>query len=237
MKAITSSGTVQRNLNNPGKCQKVNIFVNDNNSSHHLKAKPLYRAKWHIINLILLFVMLPGMAWGAIALRGTATSATSTSTTLTINKPSGVVAGDVIIVNISQSGNTGTNASRTGWTLIAGAQQGGTSGTRRSTILYRRADGTEGTSFAFTLGSGTTASVGSIIAFSGVHVSIFDVTPGSLSTGGSTEASATGITTSTANAAVIFLAGAGGSSSIYDTWSGTTPNISEIMDLVVRVFQ
>lgn len=200
-----------------------------NTSSGHAPGMIKMQKVWLMISLVFLMI-LPGMVCGQIAQRGTPTSATTTNTTLTINKPSGVVTGDVMIVNISQTGNTGTNASRTGWTLIAGAQQGGTSGTRRSTILYRKADGTEGTSFAFTLGSGTSAAVGSIIAFSGVDASVFDATPGSLSTGGSNTASATGITTSSANAAVIFLAGAGGSSTIYSNWSGTTPSIVEIMD-------
>ena len=132
-----------------------------------------------LINLIFIT-----SSFASIALRGTATSATTINTILTINKPTGVVSGDVMIANITQTGNTTTNASRTGWTLIAGAQQ--STGPRRSTILYRVADGTDGTSFAFTLGTGTSSAVGSIIAFSGVDGSVFDVSPGSFSVGAGT---------------------------------------------------
>ena len=182
-----------------------------------------------VIVLVMLFAFfIPTQA--AITQRGTATSATTTSTTLTINKPAGVVAGDVMIVNITQTGNTGTNASLTGWTLIAGAQQS-SGAPRRSTILYRVADGTEGTSFAFTLGNGTDSALGSIIAFSGVDASVFDVAPGTMSTGAGTTITATGITSVTANTAIVFLAGAGGAdSNTYSSWSGSTPTFSEVMD-------
>ena len=180
--------------------------------------------------LVMLFAyFIPTQA--AITQRGTATSATTTSTTLTISKPAGVIAGDVMIVNITQTGNTGTNASLTGWNLIAGAQQS-SGAPRRSTILYRVADGTEGISFSFTLGSGTTSAVGSVIAFSGVDASVvFDVAPGSMNTGGGTTITATGITTVSANAAIVFLGGAGGTDEdTYSGWSGSTPTFSEVMD-------
>lgn len=183
--------------------------------------------------LAVLFTFLAGTVWGQITQRGTATSGTTTTTSLTVNKPGGVIAGDVMIVNITQNGNTGTNASLSGWTLIAGARQD--DGTRRSTILYRKADGSEGASFTFSLGSGTTAAVGSIIAFSGVDPSVFDVNPGSLSVGGSTTITATGITTNTNGAAVVFLAGASANTNnTYSNWTGTTPALTEIMDFRIN---
>ena len=70
--------------------------------------------------------------WAAIALRGTATSATTTNSTLTISKPTGVSVGDFMIVNITQN-NTNANPTSSGWTLITGANQGNT---RYSAILY-----------------------------------------------------------------------------------------------------
>lgn len=183
-----------------------------------------------ITSLLVAFVIYSGSVSGQIAQRGTATSGTTTSTSLIINKPVGIVAGDIMIVNITQTGNTGTNASSIGWTLIAGARQ--SSGTRRSTVLYRISDGTEGSSFTFTLGGGTNAAVGSIIAFSGVwDYSPFDVTPGSFSVDGGSTITATGITTNTPGAAVIFLAGAtANSANTYSNWTGTTPGLTEIMD-------
>lgn len=183
------------------------------------------------LGLALLVLMLVENAWGQIALRGSATSATSSNTTLTINKPTGVVSGDVMIANITQTGNTTTNASLAGWTLIAGAQQS-TGAPRRSTILYRVSDGAEGSSFNFALGSGTTSSVGSIIVFSGVDPSVFDVSPGSLTVGAGTSITVPGIVTTTNKVAVLFITGAGGlDGDIYSNWSGSTPAFSEIMDV------
>jgi len=164
-----------------------------------------------------------------IALRGTATSATTTNKTLTINKPAGVVPGDVMLVNITQTGKKNKKASLTGWTLVAGRRQ--SNGNRYSTVLYRVADGTEGTSFSFSLGNSLSRAVGSIIAFSGVASSVFDVAPGSFRTGGSNRITADAITTATNNAAIVFLAGAGGSDSdVYSNWSGTIPTFTEAMD-------
>ena len=194
----------------------------------HIKNIKFYRAIIIVLTICSAFI---SPAYATITQRGTATSATTTSTTLTISKPAGVIAGDVMIVNITQTGNTGTNASLTGWNLIAGAQQS-SGAPRRSTILYRVADGTEGISFSFTLGSGTTSAVGSVIAFSGVDASVvFDVAPGSMDTGGGTTITVTGITTVSANAAIVFLGGAGGTDeAIYSNWSGSTPTFAEIMD-------
>lgn len=186
--------------------------------------KPIQR-----ILLLVALLLCAEMGWGQIAQRGTATSATTNTTSLTINKPSGVVGGDLLIVNITQTGNTNTNATSTGWTVIAGARQ--STGPRYTTALYRVVDGTEGASFTFTLGAGTGSGVGSIIAFSGVDASLFDVSPGSFNTGGSTSITATGISTISNNAAIVFIAGAGGTDGdVYDTWSGTNPTFNEIMD-------
>lgn len=188
------------------------------------------------LTLMLALLLINGTDLRAqIALRGTATSATTTNTPLTINKPAGVVAGDVMIVNITYTNpNTYTDASLTGWTLVAGARQ--STGTRYSTVLYRVAGGSEGTSYTFSLPAGTTSAVGSIIAFSGVDASVLDVPAGSFNTtlddGTSPyQLTATGITTFTNNAAVVFLAGAGGTDGfIYSSWSGTNPTFTEVMD-------
>ena len=63
---------------------------------------------------LFLIVGLGNSAFGQIAQRGTATTAAATlsSSTLSISKPNGVIAGDVMIVNISQytSSSTGMAA-------------------------------------------------------------------------------------------------------------------------------
>lgn len=169
-------------------------------------------------------VFLTSDLFGQIAQRGSATTANSTNTTLTINKPTGVVSGDVMIVNIAQRSSTGA-PSLAGWTLISsGAIDGGTT---TGAVLYKVAGSSEPGSYSFSLGSGANNNVGSIVAFSGVDISgptPFDVTPGTLSLSGSNSnsGSATSITTNTANAAVIMLSQINNNQSM-DPWSTTSP--------------
>ena len=170
-------------------------------------------------------LILSSTAFGQILQRGTSTNGTSTNASLQISKPTGVVAGDVMIVNIAQR-NNGVNApTLAGWTAISsGAIDGGST---MGALLYRVADGTEGANFTFTLGTGANNNTGSIVAFSGVDVSgptPFDVAPGSLSLSLATasSATATGITTATANAAVILFAQSSDNQPM-STWNTTSP--------------
>ena len=105
---------------------------------------------------------------------------------------------------------------------------------RYGAVLYRVADGTEGTSFIFALGSGTTSAVGGIVAFSGVNTSTpFDATPGaiSVSSNSSTAVSATSITTVSANAVVIMFGMAAGSAPTWSGWTTTSPGtLTELYD-------
>jgi hypothetical protein len=178
-------------------------------------------------------IAMPAPTSAAIAQRGTATTGTTSSTSLTISKPAGVVAGDVILVNIAQVGNNSSNPTSTGWTVVAGANLGGGTA-RRGTVLYRVADGTEGSAFTFTLGSGTSGAVGSIVAFSGVDTSgatPFDVTPGAILVANSSAAGADAITTASANAAVVMFAMAANSAPTWSGWTTTSPGaLTELYD-------
>src|SRR6187551_2387299 len=95
---------------------------------------------------------------------GSPQSATTTTATLTIAKPSGLAVGDVMIANIVQSDNDGadggdlSNATLAGWTLIDGAQTGiaGSGGDEWwGTVLYKVASAADvsAANFAFTLDS------------------------------------------------------------------------------------
>jgi hypothetical protein len=182
--------------------------------------------------LILSMALLLGSAASAqIALRGTPTSATSANATLTINKPTGVVAGDVMIVNIAMSDDNDavdTNPALAGWTLITGADlQGGTE--RWGALLYKVAGGSEPASYTFALDAQATGSIGTIVAYSGVSATgvnasggaggPFDVDPGNLNVTNAATASAPAISTVTANAAVIMFANVAGSASAYSNWN------------------
>jgi len=188
---------------------------------------------------------LLGSGSGTIAQRGTATSQATIQTTsggacstppcLTINKPTGVVQGDVMIVNIAGIGNNTTDASLSGWTLIKGADLAGIT-LRRASLLYRVAGASEGSSYTFNLGSGTSNAVGSIVAFSGVDTSSgpFDATPLNISVQGSQQAvAATTTTTVSANAAVIMFGMAANGNPTWSGWSTASPGsltLTEIMD-------
>ena len=155
----------------------------------------------------------------AIAQRGAATTGTTAGTSLTITKPAGVVAGDVMIVNIAQAGNSSTAPSLNGWTLISGADLGGSTA-RYGAVLYRVPDASEGSSYTFKLGVGVSSAVGGMVAFSGVDTSgatPFDSPPGAIRPGStSTSVSATNVATLSPNAAVIMF---GMVASAAPTWS------------------
>ncbi len=160
--------------------------------------------------------------------RGVAMTGTTNGQTLSINKPTGLAIGDVMIVNISlgRKGSTSSvDPSLTGWTLISGAQIEGGSKNFRGAVLYRiaTADDINATPYSFTLGAGTSGGLGALVAFANVDVSgasPFDVTPGNLNVSAATQTNsvvANGITTSSANAGLIMLA----QSNVDVTWTNT----------------
>ncbi|MEI7507975.1 MAG: GEVED domain-containing protein, partial [Flavobacterium sp.] len=177
--------------------------------------------------------------YGQVTQRGSFTTAVSTTSTLTIAKPTGVVAGDVMIVNISQytSAANSTAPTATGWTKIVGGQIGtGTTGTKcYGAVLYRVADGSEGSTISFTLSNASKA-IGNIVAFYGVDgtggVGVggtgsgpFDGTTGSLTAAAGTGSSIApaSITTTAANSAVIMFGMCGYYNYNYSAWSTTSP--------------
>ncbi|MEY2812452.1 MAG: hypothetical protein RI991_1447, partial [Bacteroidota bacterium] len=179
--------------------------------------------------------------------RGVATSATTNGTTLTINKPAGVVTGDVMIVNISLGRSTANTAdpSLTGWTLVSGALFDNNKN-YRAAVLYRVATDADASvaNYSFALGAGTTGAVGAIVAFANVDVSgatPFDVTPGSLNVSPTVQESAVvanSITTTRANAAVLMLAQSNNdvtwdnALNSATAWRSTNPStLSELYDL------
>src|SRR5579875_3744211 len=99
----------------------------------------------------------------AVALRGTIQTTTAAypgGTSLSISKPAGVVSGDVIVIWVLNS--AGAAASCTGFTALNSTALDGEG------LLWRTADGTEGS--AFTLSFGGTSTSGAVAvcgAFSG----------------------------------------------------------------------
>src|SRR6266403_5594592 len=142
--------------------------------------------------------------------RGTATTAiVASGTTMTLNKPSGVVNGDVMIANIKTEGGIFTQyPSLSGWTEIAHVDFENAGAHHRCALLYRIAGPSEPSSYTFFFGSGgTTDAEGAIVAFSGVDTlsGPFDVPPGIYNTGSKKSVVATPISTVTPNDAVVMF--------------------------------
>jgi hypothetical protein len=99
----------------------------------------------------------------SIAFRAAASAAGNNVATLTINKPTGVVAGDVLVAIVTVNNTGGITSS--GWTVV----QTEDSGSNSCVALVKVAGGSEPTSYTFSY-TGTTAKdwLGHIAAYSGV---------------------------------------------------------------------
>jgi len=185
--------------------QKISTGLAESSSRADDKfMQPKYKTFLLKVLISILLYTLAGNAWGQIAIRGTST-ANVFSTLLAINRPAGVVQGDLMIVNIAKYGDNVTTPSSFGWTLIDGRSLGTS---RYGAVLYRVAGASEPATYTFSLANATRRAVGSIVAFSGVDpIAPFDVSPGiiTVSAAASVNVSATSITTVTANAAVVML--------------------------------
>ena len=185
--------------------------------------------------VVLITLLIGSFGYAQIAQRGTATTATSTNTTLTINKPTGLTVNDLMIANLAQGNNNTTAPTSSGWTLIDGRSLG--TGTKRyGAVLYKIANAADvsASNFVFTMGSLTDSATGAIIAFSGVDSNTpFDVSNGSISVQGSqTNVIATTKTTATANTAILMLGQAAGSAPTWASWTTTSPgSLSELFDV------
>ena len=202
------------------------------------------RSNYLFLIFTIVLIINSNMCWSQIAQRGTATSNSQTSTsttTFTISKPTGVVTGDVMIVNISQyCNNSGaSDATLTGWTKIASCQPG-TNTSSKGTLLYRIVDGSEGSSFTFNIDK-PNYTVGAIIAFSGVDIS------GGVGVGGSGTgpfASSTGSfntsiqsassITTTSSSAVLMFGMCTYNGRTYNNWTtATSPGaLTELYDVI-----
>ena len=147
---------------------------------------------------------------------------------IVINKPT-VSVGDLMIANISALTHAGTNsgygATCSGWTQISYQDYEQAGGQHTVTVLYHVVDGTEGSSFTFTIGvSGQNChGVGAIIPFSGVNtISPLDATGTyKYNLSNSTSVTTNAITTVTANDAVLMLVGAFDDANSVGSYTGT----------------
>ena len=108
----------------------------------------------------------------AIAIRGSATNQVEFGgAPFTVNKPTGVVEGDVMLGVIHcQYYNYSDITIPSGWTLLTGRDAGHSYG-GHSKVCYKVAGPSEGSSYAFSASSNGAHTTATIIAFSGVPLS------------------------------------------------------------------
>lgn len=154
------------------------------------------------ITFIALGMALAGLI-GAQPVWESGTTATGEGNAVTLNKPTGTVADNLLVVGIMFEKGSGVNAlsAPAGWTLLSRTNEGGDLGMQ---TYYRVADGTEGASFSFTLNNGPKWSAG-ISRISGANITTpIDASAGT--TGGGNagiNTIAPSITTTTPNTLVL----------------------------------
>ena len=136
-----------------------------------------------------------------IAFRSASSGFNATTTSLTIAKPAGVIAGDVMVASISARGNPNFVAPA-GWAPIRLDVAGNVV---RSAAYYRVATGSEGPSFTWTW-SGIQNAAGGILAYSGVDTTTpVDAHSGAASTSASSSIVAPPVTSTVAGTMLVGL--------------------------------
>jgi hypothetical protein len=133
----------------------------------------------------------------AISERNVSSLSQASAATIVLNKPTGVVNGDVMFAFLHAGANgSGTHATLAGWTEIAFAG-GGTVRPSNITVLRKVAGGSEPTTYTF---SGQSLVDGSIVALIGADTTTPEDVAASGTTGSTTSADAPSLTTVTSNA-------------------------------------
>ncbi len=200
-----------------------------------------------IIAFLMMNLFFTTASFGQITLvTGSQTNQQTSGTTLSVNKPTNLAVGDLmvsVLIQVDNGENDNlSNATGSGWTLIAGEEIGNVgSDSWWGTVLYKVATAADvaATSFSFTLDADVESSQGGIAAFRGVAVT-GGVSGGPLDVAVLTSAinsintddySATGITTATANAAVVML-GMVADDRTASGWAATSPaSLSQIFSV------
>jgi len=195
-------------------------------SRHHSITKPfLLQTIFTLLFSCFSFMI----TYAGIIKRGSTRTATTSNSNLMIYKPSGVLPGDVLIINLAYEGTN--SPSLTGWTIVSEKSLG--TG-RYGAVLYKIAQSNEPSYYIFSLGSGGDNGVGTLVAFAGVDITgnnPFDVSPGTINNSNSNTATATSITTVSAGAAVIMLTQEVGSGRSWSNWSAANlGTLTEIAD-------
>lgn len=138
------------------------------------------------------------MALGAISFVAASSANNGTgATSLSINKPTGVAQGDVMLATVTATG-TGAITAPSGWTVVTNTTQGTT---LREATYYKVAGASEGASYSWSLGTSRSTS-GGIVDYSGINQTA-PVDASATATATSGNAVAASVTTSAASDKVV----------------------------------
>lgn len=188
---------------------------------------------WILLAVLTLLLLLAGRAHAAIAFRAASSASITSGTTVTVTKPTGTVAGDVMVATVIARPVGATITAPTGWVLVRSTSQSAGPSIKFATY-YKVAGASEPANYTWTLGgsanSGVVVGVGS---FSGVdNTSPINVEGGNTTAFGYIHR-ANGVTTTLANTMVVSSHGFPSSSpftpptgmtEFVDRSSLTTPN-------------
>ena len=160
----------------------------------------------------------------AIALASIVTNEQATATTLTMTYPSGVVAGDLILVTITASAPTADITPPAGWSYYTHSQGGSTSQGPSTTIFYRVATGSLSGSVTFPVQTTAGRCTGHISRWTGVDPTTpFDFEPGKGPREFTLESTTPVVTTTVPGVELVYsVAISSTSTSDINTASGTT---------------
>ncbi|QRM90408.1 DUF5011 domain-containing protein [Lacinutrix sp. WUR7] len=203
-----------------------------------------------VLLLIVLFLSFTVLN-AQIQLRGTAATATTTSTNLTINKPTGLQVGDIMFLQVVQTSDSGSffgsgdlsDITPSGWAEINGNYIRNTSSGNifnrqyqktRVTLLYKFASSADvaTANFSFSLDTDADDGEGAIVAFTGFDIANpFNATLSSYQIGNDNSLTTNSITTSTPNSAVIMFGAIDDNRNI-SSWSTSNPgSLNELYDV------
>lgn len=103
-----------------------------------------------------------------------ATTKTTSATSLTVTKPTGVTTNDVLIATITASRGDSTVSTFTppaGWTLVGSQSSTTSTKSNAMSVYYRVATASEASSYTFAISSGLTGAVVGVSAYRGVDTS------------------------------------------------------------------
>lgn len=180
---------------------------------------------------IVLLLIVDG-AQAAVAFRASANnrqSSTVSGGTITVNKPTGTINGDVMLASVAVVKNTSTVITPAGWTLVQSSNQ--TNGnTSRLYTYYKVAGGSEPASYIWTFSGANIGAVAGVASFTGVDTaSPIDVSA-SQTTAKSTSHTAVSITTTVAGDMLVTIheftssrnwTSPGGMTEVIDSYSRT----------------